>query len=62
MPKEQETKEVIRRLRKEGWQERRGKGSHMVFTKGAKRVTVPTSKKEISMGTYRNIAKVAGWL
>ena len=62
MPKEQEAKEVIRRLRQEGWQERRGKGSHMVFTKDKKTVTVPTSKKEIPIGTYRNIAKVAGWL
>ena len=54
MPKEQEAKEVIRRLRKEGWQERRGKGSHMVFTKDKKTVTVPTSKKR---DTNRHLQK-----
>ncbi len=62
MPKEQEVKEVVKRLKKEGWQERRGKGSHLVFVKPGKTVTVPTSKKEIPIGTYRNIAKSAGWL
>lgn len=62
MPKEQEVKEVIKRLKKEGWEERTGKGSHKVFKKNGQMVTVPTSKKEIPIGTYRQIAKVAGWL
>lgn len=62
MPKEQEVKEVIRRFRNEGWSERSGKGSHLVFTKDGKIITVPTSKKELPIGTYRNIAKAAGWL
>lgn len=61
MPKEQEVREVLRRLRKEGWDERNGKGSHVVFSKGGKMVTVPTSKHEVPLGTYRSIAKVAGW-
>ena len=62
MPTEQETKEVIKRLKREGWEERRGKGSHLVFKKDRKMITVPTSKKELPIGTYRNIAKMAGWL
>lgn len=62
MPTEQETKEVIKRLKREGWEERRGKGSHLVFKKDGNLITVPTSKKELSIGTYRNIAKMAGWL
>ena len=62
MPKEQEVREVVTRLRREGWAERPGKGSHRVFAKNGKMVTVPTSKKELPLGTYRNIAKAAGWL
>ncbi len=62
MPKEQEVKEIIRRLRKEGWEEQTGKGSHLVFRKGGRTVSVPTSSKEVKLGTYRAIAKNAGWL
>lgn len=62
MPKEQEAREVIRRFRKEGWEEESGKGSHVVFRKDGRTVSVPTSKKELRLGTYRNIAKAAGWL
>ncbi|MDO4443485.1 MAG: type II toxin-antitoxin system HicA family toxin [Slackia sp.] len=62
MPKEQEVREILRRLRKEGWAERSGKGSHAVFFKDGIMITVPTSKKEVPIGTYRNIAKAAGWL
>ena len=61
MPKGQEVREVVGRLRKEGWLERPGKGSHVVFSKDGRRVTVPTSKKELPLGTYRSIAKAAGW-
>lgn len=62
MPKEQEVREVLKRLRKEGWLESSGKGSHKVFRKGSAMVVVPTSKKELPLGTYRNIAKTARWL
>ncbi|MCB7085754.1 type II toxin-antitoxin system HicA family toxin [Gordonibacter urolithinfaciens] len=62
MPKEQEVREVMKRLRKEEWEEESGKGSHVVFRKDGRTVSVPTSKKELRMGTYRNIAKTAGWL
>ncbi len=62
MPKEQEVREVIKRFRKEGWEEESGKGSHVVFRKDGRTVSVPTSKKELRLGTYRNIAKAAGWL
>lgn len=62
MPKEQETREVIKRLRKEGWSELSGKGSHRIFRKDGMTISVPTSKKELPLGTYRSIAKKAGWL
>lgn len=62
MPKEQEVREVIRRLKRKGWEEESGKGSHKVFRKDGVTISVPTSRKELKLGTYRNIAKAAGWL
>lgn len=62
MPKEQEVREVLRRLRRDGWALETGKGSHVVARRDGRMVTVPTAKREIPIGTYRNIAKGAGWL
>ena len=62
MPKEQEVREFLKRLRKEGWIEASGKGSHKVFRKDGTMIVVPTSKRELPLGTYRNIAKTAGWI
>ncbi len=62
MPKEQEVREVLARFRREGWLEEHGKGSHVVFRKDGLTISVPTSKKELKTGTYRKIAKTAGWL
>jgi predicted RNA binding protein YcfA (HicA-like mRNA interferase family) len=51
-------KEVIQRLRRDGWQELPGKGSHRVFRKsGQPNISIPTSKKELSAGVYRDAAK-----
>lgn len=61
MPKEQEVREILRRFRKEGWDEASGKGSHVVFRKDGMTVSVPASKHEVPLGTYRSIAKAAGW-
>lgn len=65
MPKEREVREVKKRLRQEGWEEKpeRAKGSHTYFVKyGYKGIPVPTSEKELRIGTYRKIAKMAGWI
>ena len=61
MPKEQEVREVIKRLRKEGWEERSGKGSHRAFKKGGVTISVPTSDKEVANGTFKKIKRDAGW-
>ena len=61
MPKEQEPAQVPKRFRKEGWTLYTGKGSHVVVRKDGIQISVPTSKIEIPIGTYRKIAKVAGW-
>ena len=66
MPKEREVRYVLKRLAKEGWKPRHaaslGKGSHRVFEKEGNSVTIPTSRRELAIGTYRAIAKKAGWL
>ena len=61
MPKEQEVREVIRRFCREGWKQSQGKGSHVIFSKDGLRVSVPTSRSELALGTYRAICKAAGW-
>lgn len=54
-------KTVIKILTKEGWIERRIRGSHHIFTKEGEEniVVVPTTKKIIPIGTLKNIEKQA---
>ncbi len=53
---------IIRILLKEGWQEKRVRGSHHIFIKEGQEniVVVPTSKKTIPIGTLKNIEKQSG--
>ncbi|MDR2715269.1 MAG: type II toxin-antitoxin system HicA family toxin [Coriobacteriaceae bacterium] len=59
---ERDVREVLKRFRKEQWDELPGKGSHVVFRKAGKpTISVPTSKKELKKGTYEDLARKAGW-
>jgi predicted RNA binding protein YcfA (HicA-like mRNA interferase family) len=59
---EHKTVDTVRRLRQEGWSEQYGKGDHLKFRKpGHPLIVVPTSGKVLKTGTYRNIARLAGW-
>ena len=55
--------EVVKRLEREGWAPRKGKGSHRVFTHPTKPgiVVVPHPRKDLMVGTLRNIYRQAGW-
>lgn len=55
-------KKVIEILIKNGWYEKRSRGSHHQFVKdGCKNiVTVPVSKKDIPIGTLKSISKQSG--
>ena len=55
-------KNVIKILLKQGWIERRVRGSHHIFTKEGenKIVLIPTSKKRIPTGTLKSIEKQSG--
>jgi predicted RNA binding protein YcfA (HicA-like mRNA interferase family)/predicted RNase H-like HicB family nuclease len=56
------SKELIRRLEADGWQQVRVKGSHHQFRHPTKpgTVTVPHPKKEMTIGTLRSIYRQAG--
>lgn len=54
---------IIRRLKKEGWQEVHVAGSHHKFKHPDKlgHVVVPHPKRDLPQGTARNIFRQAGW-
>ena len=56
------SREVIRRLMDDGWFEVAQVGSHKQFKHAAKegRVTVPSPKRDIPVGTLKSIEKQAG--
>jgi predicted RNA binding protein YcfA (HicA-like mRNA interferase family) len=53
--------EAIRRLRREGWEERPGKGSHLIFRRAGKLVVIANHSGDIPTGTLRQICRQAGW-
>ncbi|MGJ0396732.1 MAG: type II toxin-antitoxin system HicA family toxin [Methylocystis sp.] len=57
------SRDIIRRLEKEGWRLVRSKGSHRQFKHPTKsgRVTVPHPKKDMPLKTVLRIYESAGW-
>ena len=57
------SKGIIKQLRDEGWKKVGGKGDHEKFKHPAKsgHVIVPHPRKDIPIGTLRNIYRQAGW-
>jgi predicted RNA binding protein YcfA (HicA-like mRNA interferase family) len=57
------SREIIKRLRDDGWILVRTKGSHHQFRhpKRVGLVTVPHPKRDIPLGTVKSIFKQAGW-
>ncbi|HEV3395349.1 MAG TPA: type II toxin-antitoxin system HicA family toxin [Xanthobacteraceae bacterium] len=55
--------DVCRRLEREGWQRRAGRGDHVNFNKRGQPavITVDMGMKEIPIGTLRSIYRKAGW-
>ena len=58
-----DSREIIRRLEREGWRLVRSKGSHRQYKHREKpgRVTVPHPKKDMPLKTVLNIYQSAGW-
>lgn len=59
---ERNSRQIIRRLEKDGFELVKVSGSHHKFKKDGKTVTVPHPKKDLPIGTVRAIYKQAGWL
>lgn len=59
---ERNSRQIIRRLEKDGFELVKVSGSHHKFRKDSKTVTVPHPKKDLPIGTVRAIYKQAGWL
>lgn len=59
---ERNSKNIVTRLKAEGWTLVSVKGSHHKFRKDAVTLIVPHPKKDLPIGTARSIAKMAGWI
>jgi len=51
----------MQRLRREGFDERAGKGSHRISCHGGRKIVVADHLGDISTGTLRQVCKQAGW-
>ena len=56
------SRDVIRALKANGWEQVAQKGSHVQFKHPSRpgRVTVPHPKRDLPLGTLRSIARQAG--
>jgi len=59
---ERDSRKIVQRLRKEGFELVSSSGSHHKFRQGDRTVIVPHPKKDLPIGTARAIARDAGWL
>ena len=59
---ETNSRKIIKRLEKEGFELVSVRGSHHKYRKGETVLVVPHPRKDLPLGTARAIAKVAGWL
>jgi predicted RNA binding protein YcfA (HicA-like mRNA interferase family) len=59
---ETNSRKIIERLRRDGYQLVSVRGSHHKYVKDGKVVMVPHPKKDLPLGTARNIARQAGWI
>lgn len=57
------SKEIIARLKREGWKKVGGKGDHEKFKHADKQghVVVPHPRKDMPKGTLKSIFRQAGW-
>ena len=58
---DRESRKIVRRLIADGFVLVSSKGSHHKFRRGTQTVIVPHPKRDLPLGTARNIARMAGW-
>ncbi|MCA3560385.1 MAG: type II toxin-antitoxin system HicA family toxin [Aestuariivirga sp.] len=59
---ERDSREIVKRLKSEGYELVSIRGSHHKFRKDSRTIIVPHPKKDLPLGTARAIAKAAGWI
>ena len=59
---ERNSRKIIQRLKREGFELEKVTGSHHKLRKGERVVIVPHPKKDLPIGTARKIAEMAGWI
>jgi predicted RNA binding protein YcfA (HicA-like mRNA interferase family) len=59
---ERNSKKIIQRLEADGFALVSIKGSHHKYRKNGRTIIVPHPKKDLPLGTARNIARAAGWI
>jgi len=59
---ERSSKQIIKRLQKDGFELASIKGSHHKYRKDGRTIIVPHPKKDLPIGTARSIARMAGWI
>ncbi|MEO1746390.1 MAG: type II toxin-antitoxin system HicA family toxin [Pseudomonadota bacterium] len=59
---ESNSKAVIKRLTKEGFELVTIRSSHHKYRKGGRTIIVPHPEKDLPKGTARAIANAAGWI
>ena len=58
---ETNSRKIIKKLQKDGFELIGVSGSHHKLRKGDKTIIVPHPKKDLPLGTVRSIYKQAGW-
>ena len=58
---ERNSRRIVKRLIADGFVLVSSKGSHHKFRRGTQTVIVPHPKRDLPLGTARNIARMAGW-
>ncbi|MXX88995.1 MAG: addiction module toxin, HicA family [Boseongicola sp. SB0677_bin_26] len=61
MARERNSRKIIKRLKRDGWVLLRTNGSHHVFGKGARRVSITHPRKDLPIGMVLEIEEAAGW-
>ena len=59
---ETNSRKIIKRRKRDGFEPVKVSGSHHKFAKGTRVVIIPHPKKDLPLGTVRNIYKQAGWI
>lgn len=59
---ERDSKMIIKKLIEQGFTKVSQKGSHVKMRKDGRTVIIPHPKRDLPLGTARNIARQAGWI